>query len=298
MGLTWQYKDGDTLDQSFVVATDEKGEYRVARATHVLPQSLHKAASANRLTVGPEYFIDYLKMLCHDLDSFESVVAKLASGDQVIEVSAAKGDAPVSATEPVSVPKHQDKPEVSTESPLTLEPKGKGGSREVAQYYSGLVGHKDSGPEQAVDVQSADKDAKIQALSEEVQKKDEEISGLKGEIDSKKKDDELKEIVDVLQAQKVDAKEIDKIKKDLSGLPEKAIGAIEHILRLVCKTKAAEESKGKSEDKGKPDFLKATSDDSLAMEASNILGTTELVANKVQDFSSAWILEDMRKEAR
>jgi len=292
MAISIKYVAGKTLDDSFFVAADDKGGECVARASHVVPQSLQTLASANKLSVEPEFFIDKLTKTCSDLGSFEKLVVAMATGEETIKIGAAEDCAPVVATEPVPEPKVESKPVVAAESQFTVESKGKGGDRSVAKLYNRLPGAKDEGPEMAVDVQSSI-DARIQALSEELKKKDDEIAGLTKKIGDKEKEDELEEVVGILQEKKVDPKEIESIKKDLMGLPEKAIGAIERILNLVCKPKAdggAPKEPPKADNKGLPLGLMPKASEDLRAEA-NIAGASLVEAaygDQIGRMSQAW----------
>jgi hypothetical protein len=229
MSLKIQYVPGESLDKSYFVATDEKGNEGVARASNVLPKRLHATASANKLKMEPEDYTKELAKVATTVEEFLKVTATMAASGQTLTVTAKAGDEPVNAVEDTPKSKGQDQPVFSAESPLLPPQKEKGGDGEVKQYFAKLPAKSVPDPAWAVDVNS-----RLQALAEELKKKDDEIAGLKGKLDGKEKEHELDEVLDLLKGMGVTA---DPLKKDLQGLDAKAIGVLEKVLREVNKGK-------------------------------------------------------------
>jgi hypothetical protein len=281
--ITIRYVYGDDLEQSYFIASDEKGNERVARASSVIPQSLHKMASANKMKTEPEHFIAELSKLCTDLDSFDRITAELGAGDRELKVTAAKGDGPTMATEPTPAPKTPAQPVVAAEEGLTQKPSGAAPAPDTKKLYGQLPGKVGGETEQAVDVNSSEaataatppadaaakpaegtgseappatetpaveatelekKDAQLKAMAEEIGKKDEEIKGLKDKADSKEKEEKAAGVVKALQEQGVDAKIIEKLKGELAKQSEPVLGLVERVIEAVAGV-AAKKGEGK-----------------------------------------------------
>ena len=311
--LTIKYVFGDTLDKSYFVATDAKEPSReeVVRASSVIPQSLHKLAAANKLKTEPEDYITELTKLCTDLDSFVSLTAEMAAGARELKVEAKdKGDAPVTATEPTPDPKKQDAPVTAADETYTQKPKDMTAAPDTKQFFNRLPAKAPGNPEIAVDVNSSDPKATIQALAEELQKKDAEIGKLKSDLQQKTKDDELEEVIELLQDIGVDAKEVERLKKELSSLPEQAIGVLESVLKTCAKKvhgdkggppKSPADKGGEGAPAGgAPPFAKkAASADDLSLAARNITAAVVEDENFGGDagiFATKWVEADLVKE--
>lgn len=284
--ISIKYVYGDTLDNSYFVASDEKGEERAVRASSILPESLRTQAATNKLSTSPEDYIAGLTKLCDTLDEFEKVTAHFGAGIDELKVVAAKneGSSPVIATEPVPAGKVIAQPAVAAEQPMV----GKAETEAhpvVKQYYGRLSGKVPADAKWAIDVNSsaAEQDA-LTAMAEEMQKKDEalaqkdaELKQTKDQLSNKAKEEEMGAVIKLLQELKCDAKCVEMAKKGLSTLSEKAIGVVESILASVkAAAQPQSQPKEKKEEKkeGPPAPFGAVASeqqqDGLVLQASNI----------------------------
>jgi hypothetical protein len=356
MEMELKFIPGEGLDKSFFYASDGKDEWAV-RASSQLSQGMRKLASENKLALQPEDMLGMFKRYCSTVEQFKALTVRMAAqneeeapvaepqaeaapaaaaaapaaeatpvaASQIVQ-AASKEDVPTQATEPVSPQKAQVTPVVAAEAPMTVKPEGSVPAGDTRSLLSKLPS-KSAGndAEFAWDIKSsADVEKVLHRMAEELKQKDEalkksedEKGALKGELDGKKKEEALSEVMSVLKSLGVDTKAIEPIKPELMKLTETAIGAVVKLLKLIEKV---EEDEGEGEGKPKkpagppmglpggapkapgsvPAFLqKGASQDDLVRAASNLppLGLPSDGGNSLADLANSWISLDRVKES-
>jgi len=238
MGMNIEYVPGTSLNESYFVATElnDAGEVkdRVAvRATQIVPVALQAEAEENKAPEGAdsEDFVEHFKKMCTDIETFKKVAYAVATNNAAIVATAAdKGDGPTWATEDRPSVKAESQPEAAVETGYTPEKVERDGSSEVGKLFGKLPKKSVADVERALDLQS-----KVQALTEALRAKAEELEGVKGELEGKKKEGEVEEAMEYLADLGVveDAKDREQYKKMLSALPEAAIGVVEKLLKDI-----------------------------------------------------------------
>jgi DNA repair exonuclease SbcCD ATPase subunit len=251
MSLKVRFEKGDTIDQSFFIGSSEidgKTEEVVVRASHLLHPTLvnsinkiaasdatpeEKEAQLNALPVKEEEYIKQLESLCPDLETFRQLAIEAGVDNLKVKAASAKmAEEPTQATEDLEKVKVENEPKMAAEAPLASggEP-SKESAPDMKKYLARLPNRSFGDPEQAIDVNSA-----IQALAEELEKKDKEIGDLNKKISDKEKGDDLKSIKDKLATCKVSKENIAKLEKRLAEADDKCLGLIDEVLDVMEET--------------------------------------------------------------
>ena len=306
---------GPTLEKTYFVATDEKGNKAVIRASRVLSPELHKVANEDdnsakpKLEVQPENFIEKFEKMCADLESFKKLAYSMAIENEGVAVKAAKeGDAPVMSTEDFEKVKPEGEPTVAAEAQYSVDDAKTESAPATRKFFGRLPGKAVGSPEIALDLQS-----KVQALEEQLKtvtaEKEElakEKDGLKQENDGMKKAGEAEKVLKLLAELGVaeDAKDKEAYTKKLAGLPEQAMGVLEGILKDVLGADGGE-MKPKAPPMGaKPPMggiggpKKPETESPLDSRANVIHASLEEVGvgSGAQDISNLWLRADRSKE--
>lgn len=245
MSLKVRFEKGDTVDQSLFIASSEvagKLEEVVVRASHLLHPSLvtsinkiaasdatpeEKAAQVDSLPIQPEEYIKQLESLCPDLETFRQLAIEAGVDNLKVKAASVKtSEEPTYATEDLEKVKVESEPKMAAEAPLASggEP-SKESAPDIKKFYGRLPNKSYGEPEQAIDVNSA-----IQALAEEIEKKDKEIGDLKKNISDKEKVDDLKKIKDTCSAIGVSKEKMAGLEKILDRADDKCLGVVEEVV--------------------------------------------------------------------
>jgi hypothetical protein len=254
---------GPTLEKTYFVATDEKGDKAVVRASKVLDPKLHTVANEDnnattpKLEVQPENFIEKFEKMCPDLESFKKLAYSMAIENEGVGVKAAKeSDAPVMSTEDPEKVKVEKEPTVAAEAQYVADEVKTESSPAVRKFFGKLPGKASGSPEIALDLQS-----KLQAVEEQLKAVTAEKEDVEKKLDGVQKENEgmkkaggaekvLKLLADLGVAE--DAKDKDAYTKKLSSLPEQAMGVLESILKDVLAADGGGEVKPKAPFGGAP----------------------------------------------
>jgi hypothetical protein len=250
--MSIEYVPGASLNESYFVATelDDAGAVkdRVAvRASQIVPPALRTEAEENKAAVDSEDFVEEFKKTCKTLDAFKRVAFNVASNNAAIVATAAdKGDGPTWATEDRPTVKAESQPEAAVEGNYSPEKVERDGTSDVSKLFGQLPKKSVADAERALDMQS-----KVQALTEALQAKSAELEGVKSELDNKKKEGELEDVMKSLTDLGLveDAKDREQYTKMLGSLPEAAVGVIEKLLKDIVDVV---EEEGDDDDDGAP----------------------------------------------
>lgn len=242
-----KYIPGPSLDQCYFYGADDKEEFAI-QASEVVTSSVVKLASVEtqdkQLPVQPDEYVEFFAKSTSSLADFRNQVYAMALKNQEgVQVTAANEDEPTFATEPHTKLKPQAQPTVAAEAGPTVQSK-EGGTQKspVPSYYQGLSKQVSDQPELAMDLQSTVQENVV--LKGVIATQAAELDVAKKEVSDGKKDKELESLKSVLTDLGLVKKpqDWDKYSKLLGDLEEKALGAVETILKDAVK--AQDEGEG------------------------------------------------------